>query len=300
MKKTLSLFAAALLLGACTKDLDIDFDDMEPQVVVMSCVEPDTTLSLRLNYSRFFLSSQPFAAIDNAAVSLSVNGGSALAPTSAAGGNYAFALRPQPGDRFDLQVDVPGKGTVAASTTVPAAPQVDNISASLTETDGHDRIYSLRFTLHDPDGEDNFYLIRCLARRYFVYSGTVEFEDDYRPFTCNDYMLTEGMDMGTLLDGDNPGEFSGRSLFFTDANINGRGHEVALSTELYYNDRELYLEITSYSRDRYLYEITADQYTDDPFESLIAEPVQVHTNIDGGIGIFAARTRTLVPIPLPQ
>ena len=30
MKKTLSLFAAALLLGACTKDLDIDFDDMEP------------------------------------------------------------------------------------------------------------------------------------------------------------------------------------------------------------------------------------------------------------------------------
>ena len=92
----------------------------------------------------------------------------------------------------------------------------------------------------------------------------------------------------------------GRRLFFTDANINGRGHEVALSTELYYNDRELYLEITSYSRDRYLYEITADQYTDDPFESLIAEPVQVHTNIDGGIGIFAARTRTLVPIPLPQ
>ena len=65
---------AALLLGGCEKVLDVDFDDVTPQVVVMSSVQPDTTVNVRLTYSRFILDDSPFRTVDDAVLSLEVNG----------------------------------------------------------------------------------------------------------------------------------------------------------------------------------------------------------------------------------
>ena len=71
-----------------------------------------------------------------------------------------------------------------------------------------------------------------------------------------------------------------------------------LKIATYYRNTQYLLEVTSLSRDRYLYERTTYLYDDDPFESLFSEPVQIHSNISGGIGIFAARNRSILPIPI--
>ncbi len=296
MKKTLAILAALLMLGACTKDLEMDFDDIEPQVVAMSCVEPDSTLMLRLTYSRFFLSDRPFRTIDDATASLTVNGTVTEEVVAAAGGNYGFAYRPQPGDRLDLRVSVPGRDAVSASTTVPHPASLANLRASLISHDQYDCTYSVRFTLDDPADEDNFYIIRVINHRHYSDEYGNHDRDAYCRFSCNDYLLTEGIDLGSLLDGDNPGEYYGGEFFFTDGNINGLSHEVELLCSTENEAPELYLVITSCSRDRYLYEFSTRSHDDDIF----GEPMQVHCNIDGGIGIFAARSRSVLPIPLQQ
>lgn len=299
MKKYLSLIAIALLLGACTKDLDIDFEQQAPKVVVMSCVEPDSVLSLRLSFSRFFLSSQPFRTIDNAVVTLLVNGSTEATATPSANGRYVFDYRPRVGDHLALQVQVPDYGTVTSATTVPSPASVNNMQATLTANEDNDRTYSVRFTLNDPAGEDNFYAVRVIERECYEWDGVRHCEDSYRYFTCNDYMLTGAGNVGSILDGDNPGEVFDKVLYFTDDYFNGQSHVVEIAPELHYRNTEALLEITSYSRDRYLYELTTSM-DGDSFEDLFGEPVQVHTNIDGGIGIFGARNRILVPIPVSQ
>lgn len=303
MNKIIALLAPlALLVSACVKDLDYDFDDVEPHVVVMSTVDPDTTLSLRLSFSRFFLSAEPFRKIEDATLQLVVNGQpQALNATQPNPGDYRLAYRPQYGDRLDLTVQVPGHEPVSASTVVPHPASVTGARASLHHASGvGDNVYAIRFTLHDPADEDNYYFLRLIEE---LDHGSMGHNYRYTNFSCSDYLLTQGVDLGTVfdnIDGSTPTEHYVDNLPFPDDNIAGRSHEVEIKVEKNYNTSGFILELVSLSRDRYLYELTANQYTDAPFESLIAEPVQVHTNIDGGIGIFAARTRTLVPIPLPQ
>ena len=162
MKRLLIILASALLVTGCVKDLEYDFEDVEPRVVVMSCVEPDTTIGLRLTFSRFFLSMDRFRTIDNADVALRVNGqplpGAAVMTSS---GDYTHPYRPQAGDRLELSVQVPGKPAVSASTMVPGAVDITDLRMLEHPSSTADNpVYAIRFTLHDPANEDNYYFIR--------------------------------------------------------------------------------------------------------------------------------------------
>ena len=278
---------AALLLGGCEKVLDVDFDDVTPQVVVMSSVQPDTTVNVRLTYSRFILDDSPFRTVDDAVLSLEVNGVDVHAVQSSNSGDYVLDYRPQEGDRLKLRVKVPGRNEVTATTEVPRAADVTNVrGTTLAGGEGENR-YSVRFTLNDPADEHNYYFVR-LYKKSFYYSY-------YQFFKCNDYMLTEGVDVMSVLDGDLDGE-SSSLLAFPDDNINGMSHEVELTMNAEVPLDSLCLEVTSMSRDRYLYELTAMYDDDDTFGQLFSEPVQIHCNVNGGIGIFAACNRKLFPI----
>ena len=63
---------------------------------------------------------------------------------------------------------------------------------------------------------------------------------------------------------------------------------------------ELYptrIEVYAISRDQYLYNKTlnaANNY--DGFMQVISEPVQVHTNIEGGIGILGASSKVVINV----
>ena len=86
---------------------------------------------------------------------------------------------------------------------------------------------------------------------------------------------------------------------FTDEVIDGMGHETELTVGCAPDAIKLILVVTTYSRDRYLYEVTEQMYEDDPYATLFSEPVQIHTNINGGIGIFGASARTSFSIEMP-
>ena len=70
------------------------------------------------------------------------------------------------------------------------------------------------------------------------------------------------------------------------------GHKVTEDTTLNYDagNETLFLEITSLSRDTYLYTVTKeDQRGGSSIMGFLSEPVRIHSNVKGGLGILGAK-----------
>lgn len=331
MRKITSLLAAVLLLTACEKQIDIDIDDTESQVVVKATNEVDNPMSVDLTYSRpafgsYYIrySEDYFQKITDATVSMSINGGAEISATRN-GGTYTFAHIPQPGEELSLSINIPGKDEVTATATVPQRPVISNLDTSYADND-YDYYpqmqLSISFTLDDQASTDDFYSIRLCEVDTFInihrdnYGNTISTDTSvnnyYLYFNCTDYLLVSN----TNIDLDDPTgtrTFSGTEMLFTDATINGMNHNIKISGyydsygggDIYEKTSDstifrsgLRLEVTALSRDLYLYRQTMNSYSDDELLGFFSEPVQVHSNITGGIGIFGVSAKTTLPVPI--
>lgn len=334
MKKILVIMAAFVLLASCEKQVDIDVDAQQPKVVVYAAGEADSTMHLRLTYSRpvfgtFYVADGEsyFEEIDNATVTLAVNGGIYNATNT--GGDYTLGYAPHSGDRLSLTVKVPGKKDVTAEAIVPQAPVVTDMSFSYDGQAGYNTPGNsvLRFKLVDSQASEDYYAVSVLRTDTVHYTwyddnGNVEGRDtsisQYNVyFECVDYMVIHnaGVDAIDPEDAGAANAYYGETLLFSDANINGMSHEFVLKgfgEDRYYDvdypaepgygadvDIETSvsyrLVVTALSRDMYLYLQSVDAYTDGEILGLFGEPVQIHSNVDGGIGIFGVNTKSVCP-----
>lgn len=323
-----------VLLAACEKQVDIDVDAQQPKVVVYATGEADSTMYLRLTYSRpvfstFYVSDTEnyFKEIDNATVTLSVNGGNYVATNS--GGNYTVNYAPQPGDYLKLMVKVPGKDDVTAEATVPSQPSATDLVMETASSSERPNVLwgsKLRFKLIDDGSTTDYYSLSMLRVDTIYYTevdndgnvtdhDTVSFQQSVY-FKCIDYTVITNTDIESSLEMEEgaANTFYGDNFIFSDANINGMRHEftfeqiesygcysedygdhygddnhhwVALGTSTYY------LVVTALSRDMYLYQQSLDSYTDGELFGLFGEPVQIHSNVEGGIGIFGINTKSV-------
>lgn len=326
MRKTLLLIATLLLLAACEKQIDIDIEYTEPQVVVMSQNNAGDPVSLTLTYSRpvygtYYIRNGEdyFQQITDATATLSVNGASAITATRT-GNTYTFAYTPQPDDQLNLSIAVPGHEAVTATATVPHTPSLTNVNFRREGTSMRYETYfdssTVSFTLTDNNATTDYYSIRlrCIdtavlvKRNYYdsILGYDTVYHDRYLNFECVDYLIVHNSDLGSLvgdLDPVSTSTYYGDELLFTDAEINGLSHTIKLSPSSYhYNDyyeeeyyyygemteyhAQVILEVTNLTRDLYLFRQTVDSYSYDDLLGTFTEPVQIHSNIDGGIGIF--------------
>ena len=68
------VLAALLFATACTKTIEFDGQQTQSLPVLISLPNSDSTLSLRLTYSRFFLDNSPVTPIKNASIRVELNG----------------------------------------------------------------------------------------------------------------------------------------------------------------------------------------------------------------------------------
>lgn len=325
MKRILILITSALLLAACEKQIELDIEYTESQVVVMSQNDADNPVSLTLTYSRpvfgtYYVRNDEdyFQQITNATATLSVNGSSALTATRT-GNCYSFPYTPVAGDNLSLQISVPGKDKVTATATVPTAPTVANVTFSKPDTSMFYSNYyensTVSLTLTDNASSTDYYSlrVRCIDTCYAVirdyYDSIIGYDtvynDHYLDFECVDNILIQNSDLGAMVELDPAGtmRYYGDELLFVDANINGQQHTIKLSPyshvdydpeigdysfygEMSEYRARLIVEVTSLTRDQYLFRKTMQSYSSDDMIGIFSEPVQVHSNINGGIGIF--------------
>lgn len=295
-----TILLAALLttsVSSCQKIIDFNGETTEPQLVMVSLPTADSTWRVRVTESRFFLSSTPIPIIENAIVSVEVNGiPSNSCSTYDSNGVYNTHVTPHCGDSLSLYVEVPGKGTISASCKVPQMPTVDNFSLAFDTThyfDNYDSSYytsgnvTISFTLHDPADEHNYYMVTLEQYQGEGEEGYWAHEHIY----LDDNILFPSSATSDFIDLGNEENY-GTHVLFDDQYINGTSHRIQHQEYIYqWRNSPLWrFNIYAVNREMYLYYKTkANASTDiDALAGIFSEPVQVFCNVQGGIGILGA------------
>lgn len=319
MKKITILLSLTILVltSSCRKVVEFKGSQTDALPVLICQATTDTPVALRLSYSSFFLREAQFPVIDNATVHADLNGTPNAATFSyTENGIYLSNLTLRPDDTLTLRISIPDQGELTAGCRMPAPasasdpsilsdftldtfPSYDNPNDILITINE----YSLdfRFTLNDPANVDNYYQLKA----FFL--DPTDNQKRYLTLNINDDVLFEQDPTGDYFDLDMQVPFNyGTQILFSGDRINGLSHVIRgtiedASNPIFHLGTKLYLEVSSLSRDTYLYHVTRrNQQQNDDILSIINEPVQVHSNVNGGIGILGASSPTLVEIPLGQ
>ncbi|MCR5193661.1 MAG: DUF4249 domain-containing protein [Bacteroidales bacterium] len=286
-------FLTLAVTQSCEKVVEFDVEDIERDVVVNALPCTDSIFFANITYSRFFLDNQPFTPVDNATVTLDINGTS-TSFTSRDGANYFFGYSATAGDTLTLHVDVPGHPTITGGTRVPALPDMTMPLAEL-DTLLPFNTAEISFTLTDPIGE-NYYYIYVLERdsgsRWNDWEKVWDTIDTviHAYFNCINKEITdpevncaEGlMDYYT-------------NLLFSDKKIEGVSDEILLSIMILKDTaehpllREYTLVVESLSPEAFRY--TKDVLNSQGAASYFAEPAHIYSNLSSQIGIFAGIAR---------
>ncbi len=334
-KTYISFLFFTVLFVSCERDIEFKGEITNPLVVVNSFITPDSVVSANISLSRFFLKdSTEFRSVNNAEVSLWVNGLLKEKLALSKNGNYKGSYKPLTTDQIKLTVDVPQMPQVSATVLFPEKPLVLNIDTQrvVTKSQNHmggypygivgiRRNYTTNYKLliNDKVNEQNYYrfILDCVA-----YTGSWNYNThkiDTVPcqtrfdFNVNFTDVVFGNIKDPLADsGTSPvGSLLTNSInvynIFSDDIFNGKIYTLKFSTneiiDQYFNIESLkyhtenilslriYISLQGISKDYYLYLKTRAASSASNFFS---EPVKVHSNINGGIGILGSYTSSNV------
>ncbi len=321
-KKSIYIIPLILLFTSCEKVIEFNGTVTDPMVVVNSFVTPDSVVVAQVSLSRFFLSNDAtFEMVNNATVSLLVNGIQKENLTPAPNGLYVGTYHPVKGDSISLQVQTPGKNRVNCATIIEPQTKVVSIdttsvtmgtSSPITAVnkttgardtigDSYDR--TLKFVLKFKDSLNvnpnihNYY-------RLVVYTKTTTPKGNFSDYTFSFDDIVSGNANNSV--GPPTSLSSNKYNVFSDDLFDGKQYPLTFSVQnnrnVYYSGsapltkrKEVYVNLQSISKSYYLYLQTRASIKSNTF---FAEPVQVYNNVDGGIGILGSYTSNLIKLTL--
>ena len=121
MKHWKALTGVLFFLSGCVQTAVIP--SPEPSVVVKGLLMNDTLQKVSLYYSGV-IGATTYDPVENAFVVVTETGGVEHPFTYAGGGEYVCDFRPVPGRKYNLQVLIPGRDTLSASTSFPQAMSI--------------------------------------------------------------------------------------------------------------------------------------------------------------------------------
>jgi len=299
--RLLGLVLTGLLLTAatCEKEVQLDFEEEEPRLVVVSNFTPGEPLDVLVSRTEsVFLPDTSFVAISDAVVEV-FEGDRFIEKLEFVeqqnGVRYFYRsknFKPEVGVNYTLKAEAFGMEAIFANNSVPEAVQLDEIEVDNVQVkpseDNEKLVHSfrVRIAFDDPLETENFYHLILTQQRIIYQDGKgtnftnprYRFED--RPILVdpinNNNSLNAYLAGGVLIaDREYNGERIGFSFnleFETD-----RSEEVL---------GKLKAEFRTVTEDYYRYYSTSSNQARSsgvPF----SEPVFVHNNIENGYGVFA-------------
>jgi len=161
-----------------------------------------------------------------------------------------------------------------------------------------------RLTFRDPPGSENCYRLTVSNKQYYdsinYFINQVWFQKTDLAFGENDQNSGGIIDVG------------GSNTYgtFTNELFKGRNYPLTFSFDVSYSfyldgiprggyyryeNSEFTIDLQTISKSYYYYLITSSKYTAD---DLFAEPVQIHSNVEGGTGIVGNYSHRLIPLKL--
>lgn len=257
-------------LTSCEKEIPFEVDDDGNKLVVNCFIGPNMeTVVAYVSKSQSVISVGAIETLPNATVTLFKNGTSLGTMTSAGEGKFTLDHTPEIGATYRIEASANGLDPVQAETTIPTEPVLNSISTP--EIVDNDLVFDV--TIADDANQENFYQLLLLTADEFGTNLAIT------GFSSNSPLLANNSNPF----GDN-NEYFYDDAFFTDSAFNGEN--ITLELSVYYVQTNFTLQFLNCSEAYYLYKRTLLNYyqnNDNPF----AQPVQIYSNIEGGLGIFA-------------
>ena len=295
---------AVATVSACETVVQVKLPTHEARLVAHSLFVPDSLWRVNVSTTAPSTGFQEPGFVDDAVVEIwdGDRRVERLAPIGQ--GTYTSASnRPEPEKTYTLRVSAPEMGQSEGTGAVPPAARIAAFEQQIADEDtGGDfgrRIMRILLTVDDPPGVRNYYGLQVLQDRRVINNATGEITSLPRntfTFASNDPALGEP-------DVFNPDKTTYKETIFSDDLFDGRPHTIDFELEYTLDRRETDVKIErsfvvlfmTVSTDYFDYWKTSElQNTvgDNPF----AEPVRVHSNMTGGLGIFAGYRAHAFPL----
>lgn len=298
------LFALLAMVG-CETTVEFKGEYVEPQAVLNSVVSPDEPVRVFYTSSVFILEEYiPHTThIEGATVELYINGELVDTLTPAHDDNqwyerrdfYQSTVTPSPADVVTIRArsdEFPE--WVSATVTVPYDIVVGELEVTEEGIDDSGYHYgTASLELSDPEGVENYYWI--LGHTLYREGEEGDYPAWGRHFSYTDVAFTEGKVEGVL--DELLGASYGRYMLFNDTLLEGQ-KEYPLSMEWdfykYSHQYDVLFEVRCYQMDENLNKYLRSLALADNDMGMFSEPVQIYSNVEGGIGIVGARSRLVV------
>jgi hypothetical protein len=293
MRSTIFL-CVLLLVSACELITEVEVPDIEPRLVVNSFFRPDSSWSIMVSRHRHILAETAPEIPSGIVVTIKDDLGqtTTLELTRSQSGSvnayqeFESPSSPKAGHSYTLEVVAPGLPVVHATAVAPLRVPLTNVRLdSANEIPyNYENAGSIpvEFTFQDPPGQKDYYIPQLLyARPYWMRDPQGNIKDTVSWATC---WLTETA----------PGTGILENIIATidDSRFDGK----LITVRLYAskggwssNDPKSFpwkFHLTHVGEDYYKYRKSIQLQQDNDGNPL-AQPVQVFTNIEGGLGIFA-------------
>ncbi|MDD2245180.1 MAG: DUF4249 domain-containing protein [Dysgonamonadaceae bacterium] len=316
------LLLSALLFITCEKEIEFSGSKAEPKITLNGVLMADSTVSIHLSKSRFFLdSSLGFPDIIDAEVTL-YSGSKTAQMKHVGNGNYTADYIPQNGEAIELKVKVSGFPSVHSSAIIPEKPAVGEVTTETSTSEyplqnwdysgiidigtSVNQTIKFKIPITDNGNEQNFYRLVVLKTQHYG-------EGVSRSYLS--YFSDPVFEANSTEDFTGISDQSNRYNIFTDILFNGTTYQLTFSDnnlkeinllpeyedatyQYVIPDRVVYnIQVQQLSHDYYMYLKTRNanfNSDDNPF----MEPIQIFSNIENGTGILggAAITRRIVEV----
>ncbi|MFN3916886.1 MAG: DUF4249 domain-containing protein [Flavobacteriales bacterium] len=290
MKYSVYILATLFLFASCTKEIPFDSEIKQPKITINSAFTPDSSWAVKLTRSLSVIDNGQLSDIENATVIISGSDGTTTPLTyDAVTGFYTSTATLVANVNYTISASAPNYPN-ASSTGLAKQPvpiiQVD--TSSRTSEWSKFKIFKIKF--NDPSFSQDYYMVTIIQR---VEDYTYDWMGNIVDTFYYDYKLhLNSSDLSSDQDND-----WNEAVTFSDNLFNGQTKVFTCETYQDFPNNDKFLIVLSrLSEDFYKYKKTIMAYWNshgNPF----AEPVRVHTNVEGGFGIFAGLSHYYYVIP---
>lgn len=303
-----------LICTACELTIDVGDDlDYQDQLVIGALLRPDSAIRVSVARSQFILEEQRFdqpsrLQVTDATVRVYENG-ILLGETSESSSlefetfaRYSFPFSAVSGRTYRIEVERSGYPTATAEETISQETAVATISNLNTNGtfDQFGGYVDIDFTveLEDPLGDDYYQIVLFgeTQEPYFfdTDTGFVEVTDSLRTVRYELYTETNSVAVE---------EYLYNQLIFDDRLFNGSNFSIRCESDFWFQngvfevEPKLVIQVNKLSESYYNYITTTELQSwldGDPF----AEPVQIYSNVEGGLGFLGSYTSVLIEVPI--
>jgi hypothetical protein len=296
----LGFLIALIIITGCKEIIEYDEKSVREALVVSGILEKDKAIEIRLSKSLNRFDDVGFQQLADKTVVYYQDGVRMGELRNAGNGRYVSdGFLATPGKTYRIEIYDNGKEIASAETFFPMPQPITNLDSIAKVINGKKRLM-VKLNFDEPSDKENYYRIE-LHENLFVPYLTSKNEVSVRMITIPGEINTEKnwliRGMGLFSENDKFHDWAGNRFYiFADRYIQGNKMSLELDMPYFRTDsvlgtnRKIYLQ--SISRDYFYYLRSVMQQlstTENPFN----EPVRIHTNINGGVGIFGAFSQSV-------